>query len=140
MSRTVRLHLTWWRRALTSRPAMGDKSATLRTRLFVAEESMKRQWRIHRELVESSGGQHRWDRACQCLLRWASHPVPKQSVEALTGSQPTQEVSCESGSVRTSVAPTSSSTRRLSKDWSDCAPRSRRRDGSDWTRTFFATM
>lgn len=43
---------------------------------------MKRQWRIRRQLIESSDGQRRWDRAYQCLLRWGSSadqdliPVP----------------------------------------------------------------
>jgi hypothetical protein len=70
---------------------------------------MKRQWRVRRELVESSDGQRRWDRAYQCLLRWGSHPMPEQSAEAVTGSRPTQEVFDESCSVRASVDPTSSS-------------------------------
>jgi hypothetical protein len=69
---------------------------------------MERQWSIRRELVESSDGQRRWDRAYQCLLRWGSHPVPEQLPEAVTGAQPTQEVFDESGRVRTSVDPTSS--------------------------------
>lgn len=44
---------------------------------------MKRQWRIHRQVIESSDGQRRWDRAYQCLLRWGSLadqdliPVPR---------------------------------------------------------------
>ena len=70
---------------------------------------MKRQWSIRRELVETSDGQRRWDRAYQCLLRWGSQPVPEQPAEAVTGAQPTQEVFDESRSVRPSVDPTSSS-------------------------------
>ena len=70
---------------------------------------MKRQWSIRRELVESSDGQRRWDRAYQCLLRWGSHPMPEQTTEAVTGPQPIQEVFDESGCVRPSVDPTSSS-------------------------------
>lgn len=44
---------------------------------------MKRQWRIRRQVIESSDGQRRWDRAYQCLLRWGSPadqdliPVPR---------------------------------------------------------------
>jgi hypothetical protein len=70
---------------------------------------MKRQWSIRRELVETSDGQRRWDRAYQCLLGWGSQPVPEQPAEAVTGAQPTQEVFDESCSVRPSVDPTSSS-------------------------------
>jgi hypothetical protein len=70
---------------------------------------MKHQWSIHRELVESSDGQRRWDRAYQCLLRWGSQPVPEQPAEAVTGAQPTQGVFDESRRVRPSVDPTSSS-------------------------------
>ena len=70
---------------------------------------MKRQWRTRRELVESSDGQRRWDRAYQCLLRWGSQPVPEQAAEAVTGVQPTQEVFDESRRVRPSIDPTPSS-------------------------------
>jgi hypothetical protein len=67
---------------------------------------MKRQWRTRRELVESSDGQRRWDRAYQCLLRWGSQVVLEQPAEAVTGFQPMQEVSNESCRVCASVDPT----------------------------------
>ncbi len=68
---------------------------------------MKRQWRTRRELVESSDGQRRWDRAYQCLLRWGSQVAPEQPAPTATGLPPRQEVSDESGSVRASFDPTS---------------------------------
>ena len=68
---------------------------------------MKRQWRTRRQLIESADGQRRWDRAYQCLLRWGSQVVLERPAEAVTGAQPIQEVSDESGSVRASFDPTS---------------------------------
>jgi hypothetical protein len=67
---------------------------------------MKRQWRIHRQVVEVVDGQRRWDRAYQCLLRWGSPVWPEQPAEAVTGLQPMQEVSDESRRVCASVDPT----------------------------------
>ena len=64
---------------------------------------MKRQWRIHRQVVD---GQRRWDRAYQCLLRWGSPVWPEQPAEVVTGLQPMQEVSDESRRVCASVDPT----------------------------------
>jgi len=34
-------------------------------------ESMKRQWRICRELSERPDGRQRWDQAYQSILRWS---------------------------------------------------------------------
>jgi hypothetical protein len=36
---------------------------------------MKRKRKVHRSTVERSDGQHRWDCAYQCVLRWASEEV-----------------------------------------------------------------
>ena len=76
---------------------------------------MKRQWRIHRQLIESCDGQRRWDRAYQCLLRWGSCSlysgqgcVPKEQPSVLVFLfQPPQEVYDASRSVCASVNPTS---------------------------------
>ena len=67
---------------------------------------MKRQWRIHRQVVEVVDGQRRWDRAYQCLLRWGGTGLPEQSSAAVTGFQSMQEVSDESRRVCASVDPT----------------------------------
>jgi hypothetical protein len=34
-------------------------------------ESMKRQWRVRRELTERPDGRQRWDQAYQSILRWS---------------------------------------------------------------------
>jgi hypothetical protein len=38
---------------------------------------MKQEWRIHRQFVEHTDGQQRWDLAYQCLLRWAKVIEPQ---------------------------------------------------------------
>ncbi len=65
---------------------------------------MKRQWSIRRELIEARDAQRRWDRAYQCLLRWASNaPSP------VSGDQPMQEASHANRGICPSVNPTSGS-------------------------------
>ncbi len=38
---------------------------------------MKRQWTVHRQLVEVPEAQRRWDRAYQLLRAWGSAPPPQ---------------------------------------------------------------
>ena len=48
---------------------------------------MKREWQVHRAVVECTDGQRRWDYVYQFLLRW----MMEQTVECHTAELPGQE-------------------------------------------------
>lgn len=61
---------------------------------------MKQEWNVHREVVQYSDGQRRWDLAYQCLLRWAT--ATRQETSSI---QAQQEARDESSHVCSSVDP-----------------------------------
>jgi hypothetical protein len=71
MTRTGQLQLNHWRRPLRLRTPPLNKRCTLHQRNLIAEVTMKRQWKIHREVQEYPNGQDRWDRAYLLILEIA---------------------------------------------------------------------
>jgi hypothetical protein len=69
---------------------------------------MSRQWRVHRQWIETQDAQQRWDRAYQYLLHWSREAPSEQTAGQSPHAQHRQEVKDESGSVRPSVDPTGS--------------------------------
>lgn len=68
------------------------------------EETMKRQWNVHREAVERPDAQGRWDRAYQSLLRWSLENEQEGHERARAPSaNGKKEEYHEGGSVRTGL-------------------------------------
>ena len=61
---------------------------------------MKQEWRVHRQVVEYTDAQRRWDLAYQCLLRWA-RGMGQESLSIQTQ----QEASDESSNLCASIDP-----------------------------------
>jgi uncharacterized protein (UPF0548 family) len=59
---------------------------------------MKHEWNIQRKTIQQKQGQHRWDLAYQCLLKWAQSGNQKVSCV-----QNQEEVLDESGVIHKSI-------------------------------------
>lgn len=59
---------------------------------------MKQEWTVHRRTVQQADGQHRWDLAYQCLLRWAQ--TARQETLSV---QTQQEAHHESSDLRSGI-------------------------------------
>lgn len=68
---------------------------------------MSRQWKVHRQWIETQDAQQRWDRAYQYLLHWGREAPSEQAAGPTPHVQPKQEVKDESRRVRPGVDPTS---------------------------------
>lgn len=69
---------------------------------------MRRQWAVRRSERPAPDGQHRWDRAYQHLLAWATRQPVEEAHGSLPCRPPPPEGNHESRSIREGLYPTSS--------------------------------